>query len=271
MSDPLPRRAFGATPFEVTPLGLAGSFGISADDVERAYHEFGVNYFFVSRRMKGLSEGLRRLIKGGHRDDLVIASGAQIPTGGLVTKAFDNEAQSLGTDRIDVFHLFWVQARWYVTGKTWPAMKKLKDQGKVKALAISCHDRKMATKLSKELSLDVLMCRYNAAHRGAETEIFDALPEKGPAIVAYTATRWGKLLKPSGQLGPMSAGECYRFALGHPRVDVVLCGAADFNQFAESAREVLKGPLGEQRLSEVKAFGDHVRKKASSRISFGAN
>jgi DNA-binding NarL/FixJ family response regulator len=105
----------------------------------------------------------------------------------------------------------------------WPAMRELKESGKVGKLGVSIHDRVMARKLVDELALDLLMIRYNAAHRGAEREIFATLPEGGPAIVSYTATRWGRLLKAAGDLGPMSAPECYRFQLGHPRVTVALC------------------------------------------------
>ena len=46
-----------------------------------------------------------------------------------------------------------------------------------------------------------LMVRYNAAHRGAESEVFAALGANRQAIIAYTATRWGLLLKPLPALG----------------------------------------------------------------------
>ena len=47
----LPHRPFGDTSLTAAPLGLAGSFGISASDVERAFHELGVNYFFLTGRI----------------------------------------------------------------------------------------------------------------------------------------------------------------------------------------------------------------------------
>jgi aryl-alcohol dehydrogenase-like predicted oxidoreductase len=270
MSDPTraPRRSLGRTGIEVSRLGLAGSFGIDAGATERAFHELGVSYFFVSPRMKGLVAGLRRLVEAGHRDELVIAAGANLPVGWTVGRAFASTARALGVDRIDVFHLFWVQAHWYVTGKTWPAMRRLKEEGKVRALAISCHDRPMARRLAGELDLDVLMIRYNAAHRGAESEIFATLPAAKPGIVAYTATRWGKLLKPTAGHPPMSAPECYRFALGHDAVDVVLCGARTYDELSESAAGVALGPLPPERLDEVRRFGDAVRATATGKLGF---
>ena len=262
------RRPLGRTGLEVCRLGLAGSFGIDADSVERAFHELGVNYFFLTPRMKSAVEGVRRLIAGGHRDDIVIATGASIPTGFTVEREWRRAARAVGVDRIDVWHLFWVQARWYVTGKTWPAMRRLKEDGRVGHLAISCHDRRMVRALADELELDAMMVRYNAAHRGAEDEIFATLGDDRPGVITYTATRWRRLLKPAGDLGPMTAPECYRFVLGHPKVDVALCGPATYEELLADSEGVAAGPLEPARLDEVRRFGDAVRATATGKIGF---
>lgn len=264
----LDHRPLGQTGLQVSPLGLAGSFGIDAASTERAFHELGINYFFVTSRMKGLVEGVRALVRAGHRDQIVIAAGAGIPTGGSVRREWEKIARLLGVDRIDVFHLFWVQAHWYVTGKTWPAMRALKESGKARALAISIHDRPMARRLVDELALDALMIRYNAAHRGAEKEIFDTLPTPRPGVIAYTATRWGKLLKPRGEHRAMTAPECYRFVLAHPCVDVALTGARTWDELAQNVAGVLAGPLDPARLEEVRRFGDAVRATATGSFGF---
>ena len=39
------------------------------------------------------------------------------------------------------------------------------------------------------------MIRYNAAHRGAEQDIFPHLAAHDPGVVSYTATRWSYLLR----------------------------------------------------------------------------
>jgi aryl-alcohol dehydrogenase-like predicted oxidoreductase len=265
----LAKRPFSPAGPRVSPLGLSGSYGIDADSVERAFHELGVNYFFITSKNDGVLEGLRRLIKAGHRSELVIAGGASVPTGFGVRGAIEKDLKRLGTDYIDVFQIFWVQYHWYVTGNTWPAMRKLKEEGRAKMLGISIHDRKMASTLVKELALDMLMIRYNAAHRGAESEIFSTFEATRPAVVAYTATRWGKLLEPAAKLGPMTPEECYRFALSNENVDVVLCGPKNYAELEENARGVAKGPLPQERIAEVRAFGDVVRRTAVSSIAFG--
>lgn len=268
--DPVPETTLGRTGLVTSKLGLAGSYGIDADATERAFHELGVRYFFVTPRMSGLFEGVRRLIKAGHRDRMTIATGANIPTGFGVRGAIDKALKSFGVEYIDVFHLFWVQAHWYVTGNTWPAMREAKESKKARALAVSIHDRPMARQLVDELSLDALMIRYNAAHRGAEKDIFDSLDAHDrPGIIAYTATRWGRLLKPAKGKGPMTAGECYQFAISHPEVDVVLNGPANYEELAENAAGVRRGPLSAARLAEVRSFGDVVRGTPGGSLAFG--
>jgi aryl-alcohol dehydrogenase-like predicted oxidoreductase len=261
-------RSLGKTGLSVSPLGLAGGFGIDADGVVRAFHELGLRYFFVTPKFKPLVEGLRHLVKEGHRDEIVIGMGAKFPTGWGVEREWATAARALGVDTIDVFHLFWVQAHWYVTGKTWPAMRRLKEEGKARALAISCHDRPMARELVDELDLDAIMIRYNAAHRGAEKEIFATLPAPRPGVIAYTATRWGRLMKPQKDLAPMSGPECYRFTLSHPAVDVVLCGARSYEELRANALGVALGPLEPARLDEVRRFGDAVRATATGTVGF---
>lgn len=265
----LPTTTLGKTGLTVSKLGLAGSYGIDADGVERAFHELGVRYFFVTTRMTAMIEGLKRVIAAGHRDEIVLAMGASIPMGVSVRREAEKCLRAMGVETIDVFHLFWVQAHWYVTGNTWPAMRELKESGKAKALAISCHDRPMARSLVDELGLDALMIRYNAAHRGAEREIFESLDAEGrPGIISYTATRWGKLLKPMKGKSGLTPGECYRFAISHPKVDLVLCGPSSYEELAVDAAGVCEGPLPDARLREVREFGDAVRGGATGGLAF---
>jgi aryl-alcohol dehydrogenase-like predicted oxidoreductase len=266
-----PGRTLGRTGLRVHPLGVAGNYGIDADGIERGFHELGTNYFFATTRMQPMVRAVKSIVATGHRDRLVLGTGFNVPFGFRVRPALESALKTFGVDCIDVFHLFWVQGHWYVTGNTWKEMRKLKEEGLVKSLAISCHDRPLARKLVTELDLDVLMLRYNAAHRGAEKEVFDSLPNdaaKRPGIISYTATRWGKLLERAGDEGPMTAAECYRFAAGHPSVDVVLCGARSYEELRDDARAIEQGPLPEARLAEIRRFGDRVRASATGKLGF---
>ena len=109
---------------------------------------------------------------------------------------------------------------------------------------------------------DLFHVRYNAAHRGAERDVFPLLPEnERPGVVTFTATRWGSLLKPGNAPPgepPLSASDCYRFALTHPSVDVCMCGPRNEEQMREALRTLELGPLSEKEMQRVRRVGDRI-------------
>ena len=141
---------------------------------------------------------------------------------------------------------------------------KLKEQGKVKFIQMSGHNRKTFGKIAtmKDSKIDIFMTRYNASHRGAEEDIFPHLPEEeGPGIIAYTATCWNKLLKnkkiPKGEK-PLTASECYRFALSNPKVHMVLTGPKNNLEMDEALTALDAGPLSSDEILYAKKIGDYV-------------
>jgi len=138
-----------------------------------------------------------------------------------------------------------------------PDLLRLKEEGKIRAIGASMHDRARAGRLAEDSILDLLMIRYNAAHPGAETDVFPHLARRRPAVVAYTATSWRRLLRaPRGWKGrAMTAGECYRWVLGSPHVDVVLCGPRTAAEWRADLAEVEKGPLPEAEAAWMRELG----------------
>jgi len=139
-------------------------------------------------------------------------------------------------------------------------MVRLREEGKVRVLGASIHDRPRAGTLAEDSILDLLMIRYNAAHPGAEQDVFPRLARRRPAVVAYTATAWRKLLRPPrGWAGKVpTAGDCYRFCLSSPHVDVVLTGPRSVAEFRENLWAMEKGPLSAREMEEIRAFGRAV-------------
>jgi aryl-alcohol dehydrogenase-like predicted oxidoreductase len=126
---------------------------------------------------------------------------------------------------------------------------------------VSIHDRKRAALLAAQGPLDFIMIRYNAAHPGAEVDIFPHLPQKKPVIAAYTATCWTKLLRaPKGFEGPpASAGDCFRFCLSNPCVDLVVSAPKTAAQMRENMRALELGPLSDAEMAHMRALGEAVR------------
>jgi aryl-alcohol dehydrogenase-like predicted oxidoreductase len=235
-------------------LGIAGSHGIEDAGLRAAFDE-GVNYVLCTRRsmVPAVRDALRR-----DRERMVIATGPVIGHFPFtIRRAAEKALRILGTDYIDVFQLFWAGKMSVVGERTLAEMTRLKDEGKIRAIGISIHDRQRAARLVLDSPIDLFMLRYNAAHPGAERDVFPHLAQRSPAVVAYTATSWRKLLrKPKGWSGaPMTAGECYRFCLTNPDVDVVLTAPASRAELEANLREVARGPLDDARLAEVRELG----------------
>ena len=269
MNDDFLYRDVPALGRRVFRLGLATNYGVEGMDLEWALEQ-GVNYVFWTPKARGVTTSLKAAIKRD-RESLVIACG---PTtgyfGGSIRRACEQLLKELGTEYIDIFQLFWLGRMSAWTSSTIDALVSLRASGKVRAIGVSIHDRKRAGKLAEDSPLDMLMIRYNAAHTGAEQDIFPLLAKRKPAIVAYTATRWGGLLKrPKGWNGPvMTASDCYRFCLSNPHVDLVLTGPKNRRQLEENLSHLQeKGPLSEEENHWIRNFGQMVH-KGSSRFTF---
>jgi len=141
-------------------------------------------------------------------------------------------------------------------------LRQLREEGKVRHVGLSCHDRKFVGALADEGAIDVAMMRYNAAHRGAEQDIFPYLERHNTGVVSYTATRWRYLIKrprgwPKGGRIP-TAGECYRFVLSNPHVHVCLTAPSNLGQLEENIAAFEQGPLSDQDMKFMMEFGDVV-------------
>jgi aryl-alcohol dehydrogenase-like predicted oxidoreductase len=127
---------------------------------------------------------------------------------------------------------------------------------------MSCHDRKFAGQLAADGELDVLMIRYNAAHRGAEQDIFPLLKEHTPGLVSYTATRWKYLIRRQSQWPKdrqiPTATQCYRFVLSNPHVDVCMMAPSNMKHFDENMAALDQGPLSEDEMKLIKEYGDLI-------------
>ena len=127
---------------------------------------------------------------------------------------------------------------------------------------MSGHNRSFFPQMALSGELDLFHIRYNAAHRGAETESFPQMAGEGrTGIVTYTATRWGHLLNPKkmpkGVLPP-SASDCYRFVLSNPSVDVCITAPSKAEQMEENLKALDAGPLDEEEMARIRRIGKHI-------------
>jgi len=256
-------RLLGRTGLTVGRLGVASSFGAPATAYEAAF-EAGCNYFYWgSLRRAGMREAIRNLCGRGLRDRLVVVVQSYSRLPGLLEDSLRRALGRLRLDGADVLLLGWHSRKPSPRLLEWAW--RMREQGMFRFLGLSGHHRPLFPELAREGLFDLFHVRYNAAHRGAETEVFQPLlampPEVRPGIVTYTATRWGQLLKaknmPPGEEPPRAA-DLYRFSLSHPAVDVCVCGPANMAQMEEALQALELGPLTEAELARVRRIGDFL-------------
>ncbi|MBI5341826.1 MAG: aldo/keto reductase [Deltaproteobacteria bacterium] len=239
-------------------LGLSGTFGLDEVGCREALER--IQYVFWSPRMKGLTIALRDALARDRERYAVSAGPLMGYFPGAVRRAAEASLRALNIDYLDVFQLYWLGRMSAFTGTVQEELVKLRDEGKVRALGVSIHDRPRAGKLAEDSILDLLMIRYNAAHPGAEQDIFPHLAKRRPMVVAYTATAWRKLLRaPRGWKGRVAtAGDCYRFCLSCPHVDVTLIGPRNVAELRENLASLDPGPLSSEEMAFMRDFGRAV-------------
>jgi aryl-alcohol dehydrogenase-like predicted oxidoreductase len=259
------RGTLGSTGMSVHRVGLAASYRPGKKAIYKAIDE-GINYLFYFGFDTQMSGVLRDVLKT-NRGRYVVATGAYnyIWWSQDIRRTLEKRLRQLRTDYIDVFHYLGVMKPGQFAGKVQDELQALREDPRVRAISISCHDRKYAGKLAAEGALDALMIRYNAAHRGAEQDIFPHLAAHRPGLVSYTATRWTYLLRrprgwPKNGRVP-TGGMCYRFALSNPNVDVCLMAPRSERELLQNLAEIRQGPLDEEEMQFMREFGDAVHRE----------
>lgn len=251
----------GSTGLKVGKLGISSSFGAPTSAFEAAF-ERGCNYFtwgtFIKGRSPTMKTAIKNIIGKGKRDNLVISMFSYAHSSLLTDLFYKRGLKALGIDYADVLLLGYFSQR--PPQRLIDGALALKAKGLVRFIGISSHNRKVFAQLHKERLFDVFHLRYNAAHRGAETEVFPFIKgEKTPGIVSFTATRWRRLLNPKkmppGVQAP-TAADCYRFVLAQPAIDVCMMGAANQNQMLENLKVLEQPPMTIQELERMRQIGD---------------
>ena len=224
------------------------SLGLSAyPDMEMACvtaaFEAGIDYFFFyNLNYELMLKGLKDLCPE-HRDRMVIATGSESRDVQELRTYRDDVLRKLGIGTIDVFYLLYVSpnddmASFLAPEGALNELEQWKTEGLIRYVGVSTHNRPLSLELIETGRIDVLMHRYNMAHRGAEEKVLPAAHAADIPVVAFTCTRWGTLLKGhrawDRDLPKPSAADCYRYALHHPAVHLALTGPKTVGNLLEN-------------------------------------
>lgn len=254
-------------------MGIAGNYGMDSSDVEWAADR-GANYWLWGANFKKVTEGIKRVIRKD-REKNVVAMLSWGFFGWQIRQKVEQALRKLNTDYLDAFKLAWLGRTSFYSHGIVDSLLKLKQEGKIKAIGTSIHDRKRAGQLALDSEIDLFMIRYNAKHTGAEEDIFPHLKKRNPAVVSYTALAWQQLITPvkgieitpwpgskeETKIPPLTPELCYRFVLSNPHVHLVLTGPQNREQLMMNFRAMQQGPLPPNELNWVRQYGKLIKSK----------
>ncbi|WP_340394519.1 aldo/keto reductase [Paenibacillus sp. FSL E2-0177] len=198
----------GKTNLQVLPLGLGANAvgghnlfpGLNDEtgrNIVRSALDHGINFIdsaFIYG--PGRSEELigEVLKERGGRDNVVIATkGAHVITGDKITldnspaflrQSVEDSLKRLQTDYIDLYYIHFPDEstpKDEAVGK----LKKLKDEGKIRAIGVSNFSIDQLKEANKDGHVDVLQSHYNLLHRDAEQDLLPYTQEHGISFVPY--------------------------------------------------------------------------------------
>ena len=192
---------------QVCRLGLAtrGNTHMEPSDVHYAV-ERGVDYLNWCGHPDGLSLAVSEM--GDRRRD-VVAWQLQASSEKGAERELKSALAELNTDYIDIVMFYYVESegewnRIAAEDGAYSALARAREDGRVRLVGLTRHQRALAAGITSgsidssprsDRPLDMLMLRYNAAHRGAEIDVFPVTDPMGISVVVYTCLRWGALMK----------------------------------------------------------------------------
>jgi predicted aldo/keto reductase-like oxidoreductase len=261
-----PADAFGKP---VCRLGLAsrGDTRPTPEDVRLALDR-GVNFLNWCGTEDGMSRAIAEL--GDRREQVIVCVQFEARTAAQAEPEFASILQVLNIDYVDVLTFYYVEERseWEEIAGPDGALeycRRAQQEGRVRTLGLTTHQRPLAAAIAQSGALDCLMIRYNAAHRGAETEVFPLTIARQVPIIAYTALRWGALLSPTPDDPPEFAvpppPQWYRWVLQSPAVTVALMAPQDRRELEEDLT-VLEAtePLCAEEFKRLASHGRRVHR-----------
>jgi predicted aldo/keto reductase-like oxidoreductase len=244
MTENFKHTVLGGTGLKVHRLGLSASYRPGKETIYKAFDE-GINYFFAYGFDTQMTHPISDIAKT-QREKVVIATGAYnlIICHQNIRRTVEKRLRQFKTEYIDIFLYLGVMKPKQFPDIVKEELYKLREEGKIKFVGMSCHDRKFAGQL-------------------AESGELDTVKNHCTGVISYTATRWTYLIRRTVKEWPKTdpiptPGLCYRFVLSHPHVHVCMTAPTNIKQFEENLKSLDEGPLREEEMQFIKKYGDAV-------------
>ena len=233
----------GQTGLEVSSIGfgaspLGGEYGpLDAATGRRAVDaaiDHGINFFDVSPYYgRTLAEERLGQALRGKRQKVILETkvgryGRNYPEGfdfsaSRVVRSVEESLRRLQTDVIDIFlaHDIEFESRSRILGETLPALRKLKEQGKIRAFGITAYPLELLREVAEEGEVDVVLsyCHHNLLNTRMAAVLGPLARERGIGLVNASALHMGVLT----QAGPPAWHPAHEDVLMAARACVEFC------------------------------------------------
>ena len=245
-------------------LGLAAGPKQDSRCVRRAFAA-GINYYFFygpgnATFIEELAELVRR-----KRQEIIVATGSGSRRLEGLRAARRKMTKLLGIEILDVFFIEYIHPAdnldlIFSKNGVLDELHQWKESGWVRFVGVTAHDRSLARRLAADPRVDVLMHRFNMAHRKAAREVFPVAAQARTPVVAFTATRWGTLLKPHADWPGQqpTASDCYRYCLTEPSVQLVLTAPRSLAELEQNLKVLESPTMSKQKRRRWQRFGDLI-------------
>ncbi len=246
---------------QVSILGLGASLKTDAAIVNAAFSS-GINYFFFYNfNYQSFLNGLKPIL-AAQREKVLVTSGSTQRDIATLRQYLEQIRQHLNIDVVDVFFIEYIspQDNMDRVQIILDEFKYWKEKGLIRYVGATTHNRSIALELIQSQACDVLMHRYNMAHRKAEENVLPAAFKANIPVVAFTCTRWGSLLKghPDWNSQTPTASDCYRYALHNQAVSLALTAPKSLQELAKNL-SVLNAPhASPDEISQWCKYGDLI-------------
>jgi aryl-alcohol dehydrogenase-like predicted oxidoreductase len=217
---------------EQTALGLEGLSAL----LQQAY-ELGINFWDTADQY-GSHEHVAHALKSVPRDRVVIATKTNSHSGRAVARDVERFLRELRTDVLDVVLLH------CISDENWPrrqagameALSRAKEEGKVRAVGISCHGLGALRVASQSDWLDAILVRINSAGTRMDGSVDEVKPlieqlyAAGKAVYGMKVLGCGRLVE--------NARAAIQYVLQLGTVHALTIGASRPEHLRQNARLV---------------------------------
>jgi hypothetical protein len=272
---PTDRLPLGASGLEVSPICI----GIVNDpETIPAAFEAGINFFFLTADMhwplyEQTRRGLARLLERhpGARESIVVGGVSYVAQPEFLWLPFEEVLGELpALERLDLTiaggaYRHEIDRRL----ETYKQHRSLRHAG-ARAIGASFHDREAARDIVGQGELDIAFVRYNPLHPGAREDLFPHAGSRADGrrtLLFNFKSTLGHLaseeqyaaLGVDGDYWRPRPADYYRFALGEPALDGILCAPPGPRAVRELVDALEEGPLDDEDRQYLLDLGALVR------------